>query len=206
MHIVTTQTIAGMTISEVKGAIFTEQVIAVNAVKDTLSGIKGIFGGRSATYSEEYSKGRELALENSQRKRGACQRTQYSRQELAILSSLIPTSCCWSLRQAAQRRSWRKPLHSPQRRKTYEYNNLNVQALSVDGSCPRRGAGSGVADRIFQQVLPHRYRKSAARVKCDALTVRCIQCHDLPEWLCFRNPLSGSVEAIPCFCRQISHR
>ena len=62
MHIVTTQTIAGMTISEVKGAIFTEQVIAVNAVKDTLSGIKGIFGGRSATYSEEYSKGRELAL------------------------------------------------------------------------------------------------------------------------------------------------
>ncbi|MCI2149014.1 YbjQ family protein [Bifidobacterium crudilactis] len=58
----TTQTIAGMTISEVKGAIFTEQVIAVNAVKDTLSGIKGIFGGRSATYSEEYSKGRELAL------------------------------------------------------------------------------------------------------------------------------------------------
>ena len=31
-------------------------------VKDTISGIKGIFGGKSTTYSNEYSSGRKLAL------------------------------------------------------------------------------------------------------------------------------------------------
>ncbi|MEB6181944.1 YbjQ family protein [Enterococcus casseliflavus] len=62
MYLVTTETIADQKISEVKGAIFNEQVISVNIVKDAISGIKGIFGGKSTTYSEEYSKGRKLAL------------------------------------------------------------------------------------------------------------------------------------------------
>ena len=55
MYLVTTETIADQKISEVKGAIFNEQVISVNIVKDAISGIKGIFGGKS-------TKGRKLAL------------------------------------------------------------------------------------------------------------------------------------------------
>ena len=35
---------------------------SINIVKDTISGIKGIFGGKSTTYSNEYSSGRKLAL------------------------------------------------------------------------------------------------------------------------------------------------
>ncbi|MFC0232949.1 heavy metal-binding domain-containing protein [Vagococcus entomophilus] len=62
MKIVTTETIATQKISEIKGAIFSEQVISVNIVKDALSGIKGIFGGKSHAYSAEYKKARELAL------------------------------------------------------------------------------------------------------------------------------------------------
>ncbi|KRN07617.1 hypothetical protein FD15_GL000908 [Liquorilactobacillus sucicola DSM 21376 = JCM 15457] len=64
MYIVTTENIADKTISEVKGAIFSEQVISVNIVKDTLSGLKGIFGGKSTTYSDEYAKGRNLAIKD----------------------------------------------------------------------------------------------------------------------------------------------
>jgi uncharacterized protein YbjQ (UPF0145 family) len=56
MYLVTTETIADQKISEVKGAIFNEQVISVNIVKDAISGIKGIFGGKSTTYSDEYAK------------------------------------------------------------------------------------------------------------------------------------------------------
>ncbi len=63
MYIVTTESIADKTIREVKGEIFNEQVISVNIVKDTLSGLKGIFGGKSVTYSDEYTKGRNLAIE-----------------------------------------------------------------------------------------------------------------------------------------------
>lgn len=63
MYIVTTESFADKTIIEVKGAIFSEQVISVNIVKDTLSGLKGIFGGKSVTYSDEYTKGRNLAIE-----------------------------------------------------------------------------------------------------------------------------------------------
>ena len=43
MFTVTTETIADKRIREVKGAIFNEQVISINIVKDTISGIKGIF-------------------------------------------------------------------------------------------------------------------------------------------------------------------
>ena len=62
MFTVTTETIADKRIREVKGAIFNEQVISINIVKDTISCIKGIFGGKSTTYSNEYSSGRKLAL------------------------------------------------------------------------------------------------------------------------------------------------
>ena len=52
MYLVTTETIADHKISEVKGAIFNEQVISVNIVKDAISGIKGIFGGRKLALAE----------------------------------------------------------------------------------------------------------------------------------------------------------
>ena len=62
MKIVTTEMFSNKDIVEVKEAVFSEQVLSVNVVKDAISGIKGIFGGKSNSYSEEFSKGRELAL------------------------------------------------------------------------------------------------------------------------------------------------
>ncbi|WP_260144177.1 YbjQ family protein [Leuconostoc citreum] len=62
MKIVTTEMFSNKDIVEVKEAVFSEQVLSVNIVKDAISGIKGILGGKSNSYSEEFSKGRELAL------------------------------------------------------------------------------------------------------------------------------------------------
>ena len=62
MYLVTTETIADQKISEVKGAIFNETSDFREHRKGRISGIKGIFGGKSTTYSDEYSKGRKLAL------------------------------------------------------------------------------------------------------------------------------------------------
>jgi len=67
MKIVTTETINDRNITEIKEAIFSEQVLSVNVVKDAISGIKGIFGGKSNSYSEEYAKGRELAINDLQK-------------------------------------------------------------------------------------------------------------------------------------------
>jgi uncharacterized protein YbjQ (UPF0145 family) len=49
MKIVTTETFAQTQIIETKGALFSEQVISINIVKDAISGIKGLFGGKSTT-------------------------------------------------------------------------------------------------------------------------------------------------------------
>ncbi|TOY70609.1 hypothetical protein DIS12_03905 [Leuconostoc citreum] len=62
MKIVTTEMFSNKDIVEVKEAVFSEQVLSVNIVKNAISGIKGILGGKSNSYSEEFSKGRELAL------------------------------------------------------------------------------------------------------------------------------------------------
>ncbi|MGG5342346.1 YbjQ family protein [Enterococcus sp. AZ192] len=62
MKIVTTETITNTTILDVKGTVFSEQVISVNIVKDALSGIRGLFGGKSSAYSNEYAEARKTAL------------------------------------------------------------------------------------------------------------------------------------------------
>ncbi|MTD41875.1 heavy metal-binding domain-containing protein [Erwinia sp. CPCC 100877] len=62
MKIVTTETLADAQIVKTKGAIFSEQVISINIVKDAISGIKGLFGGKSMTYSKEYKDARKKAL------------------------------------------------------------------------------------------------------------------------------------------------
>ncbi|MFK4568261.1 YbjQ family protein [Enterococcus sp. UD-01] len=62
MKIVTTETFAQTQITETKGALFSEQVISINIVKDAISGIKGLFGGKSTTYSKEYEEARKKAL------------------------------------------------------------------------------------------------------------------------------------------------
>lgn len=67
MKIVTTNSVNEKNIIETKEAIFSEQVLSVNVGKDTLSGIKGIFGGKSDSYSEEYTKGRELVVNRLKR-------------------------------------------------------------------------------------------------------------------------------------------
>lgn len=63
MKLVTTEVVATMPIVEIKGAIFSEQVISVNMVKDTISGFRGLFGGKLDSYSTEYRKGREAVIE-----------------------------------------------------------------------------------------------------------------------------------------------
>ena len=67
MKIVTTETISEKHIIETKKIIFSEQVLSVNVVKDAISGIKGIFGGKSNSYSEEYAKGRQMAIDQLQK-------------------------------------------------------------------------------------------------------------------------------------------
>jgi hypothetical protein len=52
IKIVTTETFAQTQITETEGALFSEQVISINIVKDAISGIKGLFGGKSTTYSK----------------------------------------------------------------------------------------------------------------------------------------------------------
>lgn len=63
MQITTTETIIGQTILETKEAIFSEQVLSVNLVKDALSGLKSMFGGKSSAYEQEYRMGRDAAIQ-----------------------------------------------------------------------------------------------------------------------------------------------
>lgn len=64
MLLITTDYIPNMEIVDVKDSVFSEQVLSVNAVKDVVNSIKGIFGGKVDSYAEEYSAARKLALEH----------------------------------------------------------------------------------------------------------------------------------------------
>lgn len=63
MQITTTEKIIGQKILETKAAIFSEQVRSVNLLKDALSGLKSMFGGKSSAYEQEYRLGREGAIQ-----------------------------------------------------------------------------------------------------------------------------------------------
>ncbi|MCI8285386.1 MAG: YbjQ family protein [Firmicutes bacterium] len=62
MIVTTTDFVPDFRISEIKKVIFSEQVISVNAAKDIMNGIKGIFGGSLESYSDEYKTVRENAV------------------------------------------------------------------------------------------------------------------------------------------------
>ncbi len=55
MKIVTTEMFSTKDIVEVKEAVFSEQVLSVNIVKDAISGIKGIFGGANLIVTQKNS-------------------------------------------------------------------------------------------------------------------------------------------------------
>lgn len=49
--------------SQLKGLVFAEKTVSVNAVKDALGELKGLFGGERAEYADEFAAARDLALE-----------------------------------------------------------------------------------------------------------------------------------------------
>ncbi len=63
MLLTTTATIQDKEILEYKGIVFGEVVSGVNFLKDLLSGLRDIFGGRSGTYEKELQDARQKALD-----------------------------------------------------------------------------------------------------------------------------------------------
>ena len=66
MIVTTTNTIEGHTILEYRGIVFGEVVEGVSFLKDFGSGIRDVFGGRSATYENQLNKSRSEALQELQ--------------------------------------------------------------------------------------------------------------------------------------------
>lgn len=62
MRIVTTDFVQNAAILETKEAIFTEQVSSVNVAKDAINWLKGVLGGKSDAYSQEYANVRKEAI------------------------------------------------------------------------------------------------------------------------------------------------
>ncbi|ETS91991.1 MULTISPECIES: YbjQ family protein [Veillonella] len=63
MIITTTMHIENYSIKEYKGIVFGEVVEGRNFVKDFMSGIRDIVGGRSGSYEESLMKARQAALD-----------------------------------------------------------------------------------------------------------------------------------------------
>lgn len=74
MIITTTPSIEGKKIVEYRGIVFGEVVAGVNVIKDFLSSVTDVLGGRSGTYEDELQKARDAALieiEQRAKSRGA---------------------------------------------------------------------------------------------------------------------------------------
>ncbi len=63
MIVTTTPTIEGHSVLEYRGIVFGEVVEGVSFLKDIGSGIRDVFGGRSAGYERQLNKSRAAALE-----------------------------------------------------------------------------------------------------------------------------------------------
>ena len=63
MIITTTMTIEGQPIKEYKGIVFGEVVEGRNFIKDFMSNMRDIVGGRSGSYENSLMKAREAALD-----------------------------------------------------------------------------------------------------------------------------------------------
>lgn len=68
---VTTTFIPGCELSEAKGAVFSEQAVAVNVAKDAINWVKGMLGGSAGTYAEEYEQARKAAVADLERQAAA---------------------------------------------------------------------------------------------------------------------------------------
>ena len=63
MIVTTTQDVEGRVVVKYLGIVSGEAVMGANLVKDLLSGISDIVGGRSATHEKEFRRAKEIALE-----------------------------------------------------------------------------------------------------------------------------------------------
>ena len=63
MIITTTPTVEGREIVSYQGIVFGEVISGVNVFKDFAAGLSNFFGGRSATYEDELTNAREMALQ-----------------------------------------------------------------------------------------------------------------------------------------------
>jgi uncharacterized protein YbjQ (UPF0145 family) len=64
MLVTTTNTIKGKTIEEYHGIVSGEAIMGANVVRDLFASVTDIVGGRSASYENKLSQGRQIALED----------------------------------------------------------------------------------------------------------------------------------------------
>ncbi|NDI34492.1 YbjQ family protein [Chengkuizengella sediminis] len=68
MIVSTTNTLQNKEIESYLGIVVGETIMGANIVRDFLAGITDIVGGRSGTYENKLSEGREIALEEMKQK------------------------------------------------------------------------------------------------------------------------------------------
>jgi len=68
MIISTTNTLQNKEVESYLGIVVGETIMGANIVRDFLAGITDIVGGRSGTYENKLSEGREIALKEMQQK------------------------------------------------------------------------------------------------------------------------------------------
>lgn len=66
MLLTTTPSVEGQNVDEYLGLVVGEAIMGANIVKDFFAGIRDIVGGRSASYENELSNAREMALKDLQ--------------------------------------------------------------------------------------------------------------------------------------------
>lgn len=66
MLLTTTPNVEGQNVDEYLGLVVGEAIMGANIVKDFFAGIRDIVGGRSASYENELSNAREMALKDLQ--------------------------------------------------------------------------------------------------------------------------------------------
>ncbi|MFS1512462.1 YbjQ family protein [Chengkuizengella sp. SCS-71B] len=68
MIVTTTNTLQNKEVESYLGIVVGETIMGANIVRDFLAGITDIVGGRSGTYENKLSEGREIALEEMKQK------------------------------------------------------------------------------------------------------------------------------------------
>ncbi|NBI31120.1 YbjQ family protein [Chengkuizengella marina] len=68
MIVTTTNTLQNKEVESYLGIVVGETIMGANIVRDFLAGITDIVGGRSGTYENKLSEGREIAIEEMKQK------------------------------------------------------------------------------------------------------------------------------------------